>query len=59
MDDTRLILDCVYDHEAAFPERVFLTQPIGGGQVVDITWGQALDQARRMAAHLKSLGFEP
>ena len=59
MDDTRLILDYVYDHEAAQPERVFLTQPIGGGQVVDFTWRQTLDQARRMAAHLKSLGFEP
>jgi len=59
MNDTRLILDYVYDHEAVQPERVFLTQPIGGGQVVDITWRQALDQARRMAAHLKSLGFEP
>lgn len=59
MDDTCLILDYVYEHEAAQPERVFLTQPIGGGQVVDFTWGQTLDQARRMAAHLKSLGFEP
>jgi long-chain acyl-CoA synthetase len=59
MDDTRLILDYVYGHEAAQPERVFLTQPIGGGQVVEFTWGQTLDQARRMAAHLKSRGFEP
>jgi hypothetical protein len=54
-DPMRLILDHVYDHEAAQPDRVFLTQPVGGGQVVDYTWAQTLDQARRMAAHLQSL----
>ncbi len=53
----RLILDYVYDHEAAHPERVYLTQPVGGGRVVDYTWGQVVDQARRMAAHLQSLGL--
>ncbi len=55
---TQTILDHVYDQEAAQPDRVFLTQPVGGGQVVDITWGQALDQARRMAAHLKEVGLK-
>ena len=59
MTETRLILDHVYEHEAAQPSRVFLTQPVGGGQVVDITWGQALDEARRMAAHLSARGITP
>lgn len=36
-----------------------MTQPVGGGEVVTYTWAQAMDQARRMAAHLKSLGLEP
>jgi long-chain acyl-CoA synthetase len=53
----KLILDHVYDHEASHPERVYLTQPTGGGQVVDYTWAQVLDQSRRMAAHLQSRGF--
>ena len=57
MPDPKLILDYVYDHEAAQPDRVFLTQPVGGGEVVDYTWGQTLDQARRMAAHLRSRGL--
>ena len=59
MPDPKLILDHVYGHEAAQPDRVFLTQPIGGGAQVDYTWAQTLDEARRMAAHLKSLGFAP
>ncbi|MCV2350412.1 AMP-binding protein [Paucibacter sp. Y2R2-4] len=55
----KLILDHVYDHEAAQPNQVYLTQPIGGGQVQDYSWGQTLDQARRMAAHLQSLHLAP
>lgn len=57
MTDTSLILDEIYQHEADRGDRVFLTQPVGGGQVKDYTWAQTLDQARRMAAHLQDLGF--
>ena len=59
MAKPKLILDYVYDHEAKLADRVYLTQPVGGGQVVDYTWKQTLDQARRMAAHIKAQGFEP
>jgi long-chain acyl-CoA synthetase len=54
---TKLILDHVLDHEASHPDRVYLTQPIGGGKVVDYNWAQVLDQSRRMAAHLQGRGF--
>ena len=57
MTPSSLILERIFDHEAARPNRVFLTQPIGGGQVVDYTWGQVLDQSRRMAAHLQTRGL--
>ena len=57
MRNDPLILDHVFDHEASHPGRVFLTQPLGGGPVANYTWGQVLDQSRRMAAHLQSLGL--
>ncbi len=57
MSNDRLILDHVLDHEASHPDRVFLTQPLGGGEVADYSWGQVLDQSRRMAAHLQSRGL--
>jgi long-chain acyl-CoA synthetase len=57
MNADRLILDHVLDHEANHSDRVYLTQPVGGGKVIDYTWGQVLDQSRRMAAHLQSRGF--
>ena len=56
---SKLILNYIYDHEAAQPDKVYLTQPVGGGRVIDYTWGQTLDQARRMAAHLRSLQLAP
>ena len=59
MAKPKLILDYVYDHESKLADRVYLTQPTGGGQVVDYTWRQTLDQARRMAAHIKAQGLEP
>ena len=58
MPDSKLILDYVYDHADAHPDKVFLTQPVGGGKVTDYTWAQTVDQARRMAAHLQSRGLE-
>ncbi len=54
---TKLLLDCIYDHEVNRANQVFMTQPIGNNQVIDYTWAQTVDQARRMATHLKSLGF--
>jgi long-subunit acyl-CoA synthetase (AMP-forming) len=54
-----LLLDHIYAHEKNEANRVFLTQPVGGGQVVDYTWAQVMDQSRRMAAHLQSRGFAP
>ena len=59
MEAGKLILDYVYAHELAWGSKVFLTQPVGGGKVKDYSWAQTMDQARRMATHIKSLGLEP
>jgi long-subunit acyl-CoA synthetase (AMP-forming) len=54
---TTSVLECIYQHEKNLANKVFLTQPIGQGQVLDYTWAQAVDQSRRMAAHLQTLGL--
>jgi long-chain acyl-CoA synthetase len=59
MPGDKLILDYVLQHRADHPRRVFLTQPVGGGRVIDYTWDDVVDQALRMAAHLRAQGFEP
>ncbi len=53
------MLEGVFHWERTMPDRPWLTQPMGGGVVRDISWRQAADEARRMAAHLRSLGLPP
>ena len=57
-DDT-LALQRLYHWERTAPDRVVLSQPVGGGVVRDYTWREVLDQSRRMAAHLQSLALPP
>jgi long-chain acyl-CoA synthetase len=52
-----LALQRIYHWEKTTPDRVAFTQPTGGGATVDITWREAVAQARRLAAHLKSQGI--
>jgi long-chain acyl-CoA synthetase len=59
VDPQTLALQRLYFWERTEPDRAVLTQPIGGGQVRDYTWREVMGQARRMASHLQSLGFEP
>lgn len=59
MPDSKLILDYIYDHEAAHPDQVYLSQPVGDDEVTHYTWAHTLLQARCMATHLHARGFEP
>jgi long-chain acyl-CoA synthetase len=54
-----LALQRLYFWEQTAPERIALTQPMGGGVVRDFTWAQVADAVRRMAAHLQAQGWEP
>ena len=55
--DNMLALQRLYHWERTAPERIALTQPMGGGEVRDFTWRQVLDQSRRMATYLQAQGF--
>ena len=57
--DEALALQRLYHWERTEPDRVVLTQPMGGGIVKDFTWRALMDETRRMAAHVKGLGLEP
>ena len=53
----KLPLEMIYHWETAKAEDIYMTQPTGGGQVVDYTWRRAVGEARRMASYLKSLNL--
>jgi long-chain acyl-CoA synthetase len=57
--DSELALQRLYHWESATPDRVALSQPMGGGVQRDFTWREVMDQSRRIAADLRSRGFEP
>jgi long-subunit acyl-CoA synthetase (AMP-forming) len=59
MSQSKLILDHVLSNEQNRPDFVYMTQPIGNNQVIDYTWRNTLQQARSMAAYLKSQGLQP
>lgn len=43
--------------EKASPDRIYLVQPLADAAVLELSWKEALDQARRMASYLVSLDF--
>jgi long-subunit acyl-CoA synthetase (AMP-forming) len=53
--DKTNLLNCLHYWERYTPEAVYLTQPFPGGRVVDYSWREVADQARRMAAYLQGL----
>lgn len=55
MNRHETLLDWATHWETTAPDRVFMTQPTGPGAVREWTFAEALDEARRMAAHLRSL----
>jgi long-chain acyl-CoA synthetase len=59
LEPADLPLQRAYRWEKERANEIFLTQPMGGGEVRDWTWAQAMDEARRVAAWLEAQGWEP
>ena len=57
LSDKDLPLQGLFRWESERPNAIYLTQPMGGGVVQDITWAQAADQVRRMAHWMQSQGW--
>ena len=57
MTDSKNLLECAYFWEKNTPDRMYLTQPVegGDGNIRTWSWKEAVNEARRMAAYLKSL----
>jgi long-chain acyl-CoA synthetase len=59
LSDCKNLLECALHWEKNDPDRVYFTQPMGGGDanVKTWTWKEAVGEARRMASYLKSLNL--
>ncbi|WP_020648169.1 AMP-binding protein [Solimonas variicoloris] len=52
--ESDLPLQRLYRWERERAERIYLTQPLGGGAVRDYRWREAMDEVRRIAAFLRA-----
>jgi long-chain acyl-CoA synthetase len=55
----KTLLQHVYDHERQLADRTWLTQPMGNGVLREFTWLEAINQSRRIAAHLRERNYPP
>jgi long-chain acyl-CoA synthetase len=51
------LINCVLHWEHTKPDAIYLTQPYPDGRVVDYTWREVADQARRGASYLLTLNY--
>lgn len=58
IETSDLVLQRAYRWGSERGSAIYMTQPMGGGAVRDFTWARTIDEARRMARHLQSFGFE-
>ena len=54
-----LPLQRLYAHERERPNAMYLSQPLADGSVVEFSWAQTMDQARRLAAYLRRQDWPP
>lgn len=59
VNEDMLPLQRIYRWERELADKVYMTQPMGGGVLRDFTWQQTMDEVRRMAAYLKAQNWEP
>lgn len=53
-DAYRLPLEVFYEREARHPNKRYMVQPLPGGQLLELSWADVGDQARRAANWLRS-----
>eukprot|EP00574_Skeletonema_japonicum_P007641 CAMPEP_0201720228 /NCGR_PEP_ID=MMETSP0593-20130828/5236_1 /ASSEMBLY_ACC=CAM_ASM_000672 /TAXON_ID=267983 /ORGANISM="Skeletonema japonicum, Strain CCMP2506" /LENGTH=78 /DNA_ID=CAMNT_0048210841 /DNA_START=1298 /DNA_END=1531 /DNA_ORIENTATION=+ len=54
-EEGKVVLDYILDNCAKHPNRIFLTQPMGGDDVLNFTFSEFLTESKKMAAHIESL----
>lgn len=57
--ERKSLLQHIYANEKSKADKIYTSQPYSSDDVRETTWGTFMQEARKMAAHLQSLGFEP
>ena len=54
VDTTRMPLELFYEREAKHPNKLYMVQPLSGGQLINLSWADVGEQARRAANWLRA-----
>jgi long-chain acyl-CoA synthetase len=54
-EEGKVVPDYILDNCAKFPNKTFLTQPMGGDEVLNYTFSEFLSESKKMAAYIESL----
>mmetsp|Transcript_26670 Transcript_26670/g.61347 ORF Transcript_26670/g.61347 Transcript_26670/m.61347 type:complete len:561 (-) Transcript_26670:410-2092(-) len=57
MTDDKTILDYFFENVEKHGDRVFMTQPMGGGNVKTFTFNETVAEAKKIAGYIQSLGL--
>jgi len=58
-DHRPTLLHALLHWEQVQPDKIYLTQPLGNGEVIHYRWKEVGNQVRCMAAYLQSMNFPP
>lgn len=58
-EDSKTIIDYFNEHVAKLGDKTFMTQPMGGGEIVTFSYKECLDEAKKVAGYIESLGYPP
>ncbi|KAK1739659.1 long-chain fatty acid CoA synthetase [Skeletonema marinoi] len=56
-EEGKVVLDYILDNCAKWPNKIFLTQPMGGDEVLNVTFSEFLSESKKMAAYIESLNL--
>jgi len=56
-EEGKVVLDYILDNCAKWPDKTFLTQPMGGDEVLNVTFSEFLSESKKMAAYIESLNL--
>ena len=59
IQDEDLLLQRAYRNAETLGDRPYMTQPMGGGKLDVFSWVRTFDEAKRVAAYLRSLELAP
>jgi len=58
-DGTKTIIDYYLENVAKLGSKTWMTQPMGDGEILTLSYQEVLDEAKKVAGYIESLGYPP